>query len=262
MTQQSYSTKIVSLHMEDCKHACPHRSVCYHLKKDIVGNGSVLPNNFRQEILDRGYTIHESVCHEITPFHRDLLTLYPNYHVTLPYDLFTNDLATRYEAQIQVTVHNSRSAADGSLKGIQKLFLIKDEKTWTESLPLWMHPFECIHFVVDQDWLTKERLGSLVLKRMSATGNNITVDSCLESHLINGSCPYINGRYIDITFDGTVRTCPFNPRGIKIEKGMDYKDLFDLRQEPYCKYKELFSGDADGTRKHTCLQGDSSDNQD
>lgn len=245
MTQQSCSTKIVSLHMDECLGNCPHKDVCYHLRKDIIGNGGILPPDFRYDMLERGYQLHESVCNSIRPLHLILLDSFPNYHVTLPYNLLSNDLL-QFKTQLQVTVYSTEQASN--LYRVQKLFLIKNEETWFQSLPMWDKPFEHIHFVVDQNWLTTERLGSLVVKRMSSTGSCITVDSCLESYLINGTCPYRNGRYIDITFDGTLRTCPFTKEGMNIPKGIDYDELFNLRQKRNCKYKKLFNGDADGAR--------------
>jgi len=72
---------------------------------------------------------------------------------------------------------------------------------------------------------------------------NVSIDSCAFSWVANGCCPYNSGSYIDITFDGTLRTCPFNVHGVPIKDVYDgtYESLFKLRCKPEkCKYKDIF----------------------
>ena len=249
MTQQSCS-KVVSLHMENCTHSCPNRNVCYHVGKDIVNNGDVLPAGFRETFLDKGYTIHESICNSITDYHLSLLDFYLNYNVTLPYELCTNNVL-KFERQVQISIYNIAQAKDPRINSHTKLFLIKDKSTYEQSFKMWNSAITKIHLVVDKNFITEDRLKDLVIKRMLATGNNVTIDSCIESFIINGKCPYDNGTYVDITYDGTVRACPFEKNGIKIPKSFNLDEVFTLCKTPSCKYKDFFSGVSNGSRNNS-----------
>lgn len=233
-------SKIVSLHMERCMRSCPHEAVCYHRRK-VLSNGRALQPLFREDMLRRDWLVYDSLCSSVTLYNLHLLTTYPNYHITLPYDLYSSvDMLPRFRDQLQITIYDRAQAR--RIPDHQKLFLIKDTDSWNEASRNGMcrAPYRNIHFVIDQDF-------GLPLKDLIAMINeerNITLDSCLTSWLINGRCPYSHGNYIDISSDWTVRTCPFNIYGIPIsgqDIGESYEGLFMLRQDPEkCIYSKIW----------------------
>lgn len=250
--EQSSTAKVVSLHMEPCMYACPNAEVCYHRRKEIeTGNVGVLPVNFRMEMLDKGCIIHESICQPVSNATLSMLSLRRNYSITLPYPLFEKEERLKeFKQQVQITVYTAEQAR--KVLEYQKLFLVKDDQSMAYAIEkhLWNIPFSYMHFCIDQDWVTKEKLQELMYYRMLSNTIGTTVDSCAESWLINGRCPYGHGNYIDITYDGTIRKCPYNKRGVPIKDVYDgtYESLFaaDCPIEN-CRYTNLFTEKADGT---------------
>lgn len=258
--EQSSSSKIVSLHMESCQHECPHRYDCYHRGK--VAYKGLPPSEFRQEMLERGYVLHESICNGVTDDQWHLLHSYDNYNITIPYALFDGRLA-QFQTQLQITIYTAEQARE--LEDYQKLFFIRTDKEWGYFLykHLWNLPYNKMHFVVNQKWVTKEKASDLAWYRMISNSHGTTIDSCLYSYLINGGCPYADGNYIDITFDGTLRKCPFAKTGVGIPEG-DYEEWFKVDHKPEeCRYNQLFSGETDGkTNVDPSIQDNSTNNQD
>jgi hypothetical protein len=238
--------KVVSLHMEPCSHDCPNASVCYHIRKEISSGKTedVLPFDFRENMLLQGYTIHEAFCSSV---HLTLLNKYKNYNITVSFERFgTNVSYLRhifnvvlypYKDQVQVSVYNKEQAL--TIPGYRKLFLIKDDesfkyaKTHLNSIPF-------MHYNIDQSWITKERIVQ-VLKSFNDLTH--TLDSCLWGWIDGGQCPYSTGSYIDITFDGTIRTCPFSRKGIPIKEVYDgtHESLFKTRSQTECAYSKIFN---------------------
>ena len=259
--EQSSTTKIVSLHMEPCSYDCPNVDVCYHRKKSTFSGKTeeVLPLNFREQMLDKGYIVHESKCTQLAYWHETLLKLYPNYNITIPYSLFEkskqNGIIIPIK-QVQITVYTKEQAR--KVLNYQKLFLVKNDETLQYAIKegLWTIPYSYMHFCVNQDWVTSTKLQELFYYKMLSNTIGTTVDSCAESWIINGGCPYNHGSYVDITYDGTLRACPFNKSGVPINEvyNGDYGSLFTLQCTPEkCKYSEIFNGEVNGTNKHTSL---------
>lgn len=245
--EQSSTDKIVSLHMHPCSYDCPNSDVCYHRQKEISSGKTeeVLPLNFREEMLERGYILHESICSTNILYPCSLLAKYKTYNITLSYSIFEKNpqLRTRSK-QLQITVYTKEQARQ--VLNYQKLFLVKNDETLQYVIKegLWNAPYSYMHFCIDQDWITKEKLRDLFYYRMLSNTIETTIDSCATSWLVNGCCPYNHGSYIDISYDGTLRTCPFNRVGVPISEvyNGDYNSLFTLQcASERCKYSELFT---------------------
>ena len=78
------------------------------------------------------------------------------------------------------------------------------------------------------------------------------MDSCLTSWIINKECPYTTN-YIDISYDWTVRRCPFEKEGVIIPKdfitNQNYIDLFNLpKSYGKCSYEEKLRREANETK--------------
>jgi hypothetical protein len=249
--------------MEPCSYECPHMDVCYHRRKNTLSSKmeGVLPPNFREELLERGCTIHESVC-RLEPMHFTLLRTFKKYNITLPYPLVTNELLT-FRDQIQISVYTKEQAR--ALPTHQKLFLLKNNESleYAKKHGFFNTPFSFMHFNVNQDWITNKVLSELFLYRLLSNAHRTTLDSCIESGLQNGRCPYNHGNYVDITFDGTLRTCPFTRDGIPITEVYDgtYESLFKIpHRNDECKYINWF-GEVNGENKHTSIQDNGTDNK-
>ena len=251
------TAKIVSLHMERCYTGCPNETVCYHKRKDISSDKTeeILPPNFRQEMLKAGYKLYESVC-SVHIIDWTLLVLYKNYNLTLPYPLFEfwrSDLVD-FKKQLQISVYTKEQAR--KILDYQKLFLIKDDASLKYAIEeqLWNIPYSYMHFNIDQNYITKKTLQEILYHRMLSNTVGTTIDSCAENWIINDECPYEHKQYIDITFDGTLRTCPFSKTGVPLKSVYDgtYDSLFKFCKPEQCKYAEIF-GEIDGTNKPTSI---------
>ena len=239
--------KVVSLHMEPCANDCPNASVCYHKRKEISsGNTKTLPHYFREDMLLQGYTIHEALYSSVPDQSITLLDLYKNYNITVSYNLLGTDpqyfnhmsceIFGPYKDQVQVSVYTKEQAL--TIPGYRKLFLIKNDesliyaKEHLSSIPL-------MHYCIDQNWVTKDKIVQLIrLKSISQT-----LDSCMWGWVAEGQCPYGTGSYIDITFDGTIRTCPFNRKGTPLKEVYDgtYESLFKTCSQTECAYSKIFN---------------------
>jgi hypothetical protein len=128
-----------------------------------------------------------------------------------------------------------------TIPGYRKLFLIKDHESFMYTQThLWHIPL--MHYSIDQNWVTKERVAQL-LKIKQQSKATFTLDSCLWGWIANGQCPYSTGSYIDITFDGTIRTCPFNRKGTPLKEVYDgtYESLFKTCSQTKCAYSKIFN---------------------
>lgn len=243
--RQISSNKIVSLHMEPCKKGCPHSDICY-LRKRKLSRGFPLPTNFREAMLNQGFTIHESVCKTITDYHANLLLKFPKYNITVSYPVWKrcNLPAKNLTNQIQVSVYNEKQALE--IEG-QKLFLIKNAETLKLGIKLFSNPLvKNLHFNLDMN-----RSIHIQLLLMQDSARNLTLDTCLYSWIVNGECPYRTD-YIDISYDWTVRRCPFSVNGTPIPKNYigqsgDYSRLFNLKHNPdKCTYEDKYKGKMNG----------------
>lgn len=246
MEQKSSISKIVSLHLEKCKRGCPHSDICY-LRKRVVGTGYPLPLNFREDMLEQGYTIHEAMCTPLTSSDKDLLARYRNYNVTISYPVYIeSNVEQSYSlgSQLQVSVYTEAQAVSVN-KTVTKLFLIKDLATFRLACSLRNNNnIANLHFNIDMRISSNIQL--LMLQNLQ---KNITLDSCMSSWIINGECPYTTN-YIDISYDWTIRKCPFSTNGTPIPKNIinkkrnNYDDLFKIIHKPaVCCYEKRILGD-------------------
>ena len=237
--QQTCSSNIVSLHVYDCKHGCPHSDVCY-LRKRKLSQGHPLPSTFRRDMLEAGYTIHESLCTPIRGWMKTLLQKFKNYNITLSYmTLKASKISIKdVEKQVQVSVYNEKQAREVKC---QKLFLVKDLDTFRTATQLAVLPgMRNLHFNITQNF------NNIQLLTLHNDSKNISLDSCMYSWIVNGECPYTT-TYVDISHDWTLRKCPFSVEGVPIPKNFinkkrdNYHELFSLKHKPeVCCYAKRF----------------------
>jgi hypothetical protein len=117
-----------------------------------------------------------------------------------------------------------------------RLRLIKDDETWEYFLKYSNMGYaqHKIHYIFEQNYMTKDKFRRVAEQKMYANDFSVTVDSCFTSFMVNGRCPYSYGRYIDITFDGTVRSCPYALEGEYLPNGLfqnrdPTKELYTFR---------------------------------
>lgn len=235
--EQTCSTKIISLHLEECKHGCPNEDACY-LKKRIVSSGYPLPSSFKDDILEQGFLVYDALCRPLVDKDIERLKKYANYNVTISILDFKKGL--RFTgSQIQLSLYSIQEL-DSIPEGALKLFLIKDKESLDIStFAVRSGTINNIHFNIDQGFL-----GNLGGFFVSNSNKKISVDSCYASWIINGECPYTTD-YIDISYDWTVRKCPFSINGTPIPKefitNKNYIDLFSLEHTPEeCVYSKKF----------------------
>jgi len=241
---QTSSNKIVSLHVDRCGHSCPNRSVCYHMKKNLSVTDFNLNITDRLRILTRGWTIHESVCIGVSNLHWHLLKFYKNYNITISKDLYEPYLDNRSE-QVQITVYTLADII--AYTEYQKLFLIKNDSDWNFFLEhFYNDKVKRTHFLVDQEYIDKAKVKVMCNMALDNKTTN-TVDSCLMSYLLNGRCPFSYYNYVDITFDGSARSCPYARCGVELPPNyLDNSDTFKVDTPPEkCIYRELFGGTTD-----------------
>lgn len=240
--RQTYSNKIISLHLEPCEHGCPNQDVCY-LKKRVLSKGYPLPPTFKDDILEQGFQVYDALCRPLNELDIHRLETYDWYHVTLSDRDYENGLHPKsfHLGQVQKSVYKlDEQSSDGTLQ----LFLIKDEKSFNEAYEsLTNKRSNNLHFNVTREW-SEGYMGCFILQNFS---RNISVDTCLTSWMINNECPYETD-YIDISHDWTVRRCPFEKEGTPIPEGLiadkNYIDLFSLPfKAGQCAYEQYFKKD-------------------
>lgn len=222
-------------------------------------------------MLRKGWEVYESVCNGIQPQHWHLLKFYKNYNITISCEDYEPYL-DRTKDQVQLTIYNENQAE--TFREYQKLFLVKNDETWKYFLKYSNMGYaqHKIHYIFEQNYMTKDKFRRVAEQKMYANDFSVTVDSCFTSFMVNGRCPYSYGRYIDITFDGTVRSCPYALEGEHLPDGlfqMNYSDwekemdqIFDRTETQLenCIHLELFGGLLDVGKQCTSIPDNSSDN--
>ena len=245
--------------MEVCKKRCPHINICYHKQKYKSEHEQSFSLGLRGRvwILRDGYIIHESICNRLKPMHWHLLKSYSNYNITMSCEQYEPYL-DKVKEQVQLTVYNVDQAE--IFRDYQKLFLIKDDDTWEYFLKHWNMDFGIhkIHYIFEQNYITKDKLRIAAEKKMFSNDSSVTVDSCFTSYMLNARCPYSYNNYVDITYDGTMRSCPYMKTGklmpFSFEDNFnEYKQLMDsvFQVETLtkkCKYLKFFEGELDGRK--------------
>lgn len=249
--EQTYSDKIVSLHLEKCERThCKNRKICYHVNKHIITNTSSLANIYPFEfsikkILKLGCKVYESICIRLTDRHLDLLQEFKNYNVTIPYDLMVPELSN-YRSQVQVSVYD-KSQIYNIGNTFWKLFLIKDNITLNEANSYINMNIPQMHYILALDYIKESKVPITVLVGKKLEKTVLSLDSCLTSWILNGRCPYKHYNYIDLTYDGTLRTCPYSKKGMDITKlTMPFEALFDIEPSPCeCEFKKMLEKKGD-----------------
>lgn len=217
---------IISLHLEQCVRQCQHRSICYHINKYNINN-KIDTNKIRLDYLNNPNNIvYESICNNITNNHIDLLKLYDNYHITTYWenaisimDKIEHSIDLRNKLQISI----SHEWQIEYLESYEKLYLIKNQQTLNK-FESWINnsDFNKIHFLIDQNFLFNDEsiLPTIIILWEKRKNMNVSLDSCLINWIINSSCIFAKN-YIDITYDGTIRTCPYNKNYISTINKLD-----------------------------------------
>lgn len=231
------------MHLEKCNYPCPNRASCYFIKRN-QHEGEIDAVRVRNKVLCSGYKVYESVCQLTEKDYRiTLLKSLKNYSITLSYlwflkPKFRSALIRIPKEQLQVSIYNLEQSQD--LPSLQKLFLIKDTESFNEFTMIVSKGIENIHFNIDTEWISKEKLEELLTWTKSFK-SNVSFDSCLTSWLVNGECPYKKD-YIDISYDGTLRKCPFKKDNIGNLSQIRIEDAFLIDSKCDCVYKTIFGG--------------------
>lgn len=256
---QNCSNRTISLHLHKCgENHCPNSSVCYHLNKDKY-EGSLIPTDkFRRTLLDSGYKVHESICITANLYYFNiLLKYYRSYNITISRDDLIFSGINQHLNQIQVTVYNEEQARE--LVRHQKLFLIKDYESLQLGIHLMRSPVGRIHLIIEQGYLERcpEILSYLIRANESKANATASLDTCLTSWVVNGRCPY-ETNYIDITYDNTVRKCPYQKEGYIFTSVNDSFVNTPVRKD--CIYYKLFQRKNDERFGGTDIQDSTTDN--
>jgi hypothetical protein len=246
--------KVISVHQHSCKTHCEHSKICYF----VNGKHEVEDNNIDNVIgdivlnKDDSTNVHFSACN-----YKDALDIYNKYcrakkniYMTLSSNIYTQLINSiekeelqHFNNHIQLTVYNDEQLLQKEYDNIQKMFLIKDDKTYNIALQIITHKkYKNIHIPISQSYFAKKIPDFLYLisawNKRDSNVRNITLDSCLTHYLYNGECQY-SKNYIDLRFDGTVRRCPFSDEHHKINT--DNPDsMFDIEFKPNCIFAQVF----------------------
>lgn len=234
--EQTCSNNILSLHLERCSSRCPNKDVCYHIKKKFSYNNIINSYSITSYIdficsENKDITVYDSVCSidELnTKVIIENLKIHKNYNITISCKHLPNSTNITEDIidQIQLSVYSLLDCI--KYKNYQKLFLIKDKESYDLFLTLLDCKIGRIHFNIDKDTITRETLFSIIKEFTYKRTEETSLDSCLESLLVNGECPYLTN-YVDLSFDSTIRKCPFEKNGIQITDELhSYKDMINI----------------------------------
>jgi hypothetical protein len=223
--------------------------VCYHTRKDITHDYSYTPLNL-STISNSGYKVHNSVCIPLLQTEVDRLKRYKNYNITINCNTFIRNTFNRivddpeFYNQVQLSVINNYELF--RWKEYQKLFLIKNNADVLQAKEFMrLHNIGRLHYIIEHSFLNNVILKDLIETFTKTAGPEHSLDTCLSSFIVNGHCPYEKD-YIDITYDNTLRSCPYIAKGRYIRQNATLDDLFDQAQQDNkqitCKYKQIFGG--------------------
>ena len=249
--------KIISVHNYSCKQKCQHADVCYfvngkHRDIDEIENSQV--ENIEKAIsnVSGAKEIFYSGCDLIPSYLTYGTNIYGNEkerHMTFSsnnYDTMLNmcqgENESTFKSNIQITVYTLDDLKSAKYHNIQKLFLIKDDATYIEATKVFIDAkrYNKIHFPIYQKWAEEHETELLVLIGLWNISDNqtLSLDSCLENYVANGTCGYAE-EYIDLRYDGTVRRCPFSDECHDINT-VNPDEMFNIPFEPKCIYSKLF----------------------
>lgn len=242
---QNSSNKVLSLHLENCVVNCPHNSICYHKKKHKYNNNSSILTRY-DELLKIADITYEFTCKNITESSLNILREYKNYNLTtsvknvLIEDL--NKLSKTEKKRIYISVYNMKEINE--FKEYNKLFLIKDFKTLLYFYTILnIESIRKIHFLIDQTFLLHNPydIRDIIISYNKRKNKDITLDSCLTGILFNNKCPYTQENCVDITYDNSLRRCPFTQYSKHIiPKDINLNTLWEIDlPECDCAFKKL-----------------------
>lgn len=250
--------KIISVHNHSCKQQCQHADVCYfvngkHREIDEIENSQIENIEKAIEKISGEKEVFYSSCDFMSSFLTYGTNIYNNEkerHMTFSSNNYDNMLSmcstkedeSVFKNNIQITVYNLEDLKSAKYYDIQKLFLIKDDATFETAISVFKDSsrYNKIHFPIYQKWAedNENKLLMLVGIWNMCDNQTLSLDSCLENYVANGTCGYAV-EYIDLRYDGTVRRCPFSDECHDINvKNPD--EMFNIEFEPKCIYKKLF----------------------
>lgn len=238
------SFKIVSIHADDCYDGCPNRSACYLQKRKHKEN--INPHTYRMTAILSGYSVYEAICSLYPGDTRlDLVRRHPNYNLTISCKIFDRttsnvgiELSFLPIKQLQISCYDYIDLV--RFREYQKLFLIKDEDTFLMYKQLQKDTrIEKVHFTIDLQWLSIDKLKEIVEVHNSSPLHGITLDSCLSNWIVNGKCMYTT-TYVDLNRDKTFRKCPFKLEGIPIND-LTIEEMISFSEPCTCKYQKFFN---------------------
>ncbi len=240
------SKKIISFHTSQCNLKCPNHKSCYHIKRDKEPDANI--DTLIVKAIGDGHEVHIAVCNVDEAKEFKELSQESNVSLTMSYDVYKDsrfhkgvsaaDLLGKKE-NIQVTCYFMEQIIKLP-DDVQKLYLIKSEATYI--VAKWMiqaGAVKNIHLPIDQQWVKEHRdlFAEIIEAWTSCEEDSITIDSCAENYLLHGKCMYVTD-YIDINNDGSVRRCPFEPKGTP-GNSMTIDDMFKIKYTPSCIYHEI-----------------------
>jgi hypothetical protein len=238
------SSKLVSIHSDECHTGCPNIDVCYFVKRKE--SKVVNLTDLRLKAISAGYIVHEAISSIIQPTDArlNLVRINKNYNLTVSRNLFDYNITLTRELsylpinQVQVSCYDHRDLF--RFIDYQKLFLIKDEVTFNTYKEIQNDiRLTKVHFTIDQQWLTSSTLKEIVEIHNSSPLHKITLDSCLSNWVVHGKCMYMEN-YIDLSTDGTFRKCPFKVEGMPIND-KTIKEMIQYTEPVTCKYQKIFN---------------------
>lgn len=251
MPPNSLENKIVSLHIQASCGGCSNKSICYFMNRTKIRDPLFVTSSdrMRVEFLKSGAKVHESICTTDYHYHGALMGMYPNYNITISAEqiLYTRTMEFLKPNQTQISVYNTEQII--LYRDFQKLYLVKDFTTLDFAKSLFNESNTGkLHIILEQGFLARQRqiLPALIQSFQERKNYSLTLDTCLTSFIVNGHCPYDNNNYIDLSWDGTARSCPYTKDGTRLNDKINYnklKELFSINlPKPNCFYKELFKG--------------------
>ena len=250
------SKKIISIHSNACHTKCEHANVCYFINGEHKKENMKYPISSVFKNITYDYDMHYSACNM-----EDFMLIIPhiifndNRFITVSHNLFKQlstlefetDKYEKLKSKCQITVYDLDTIKSKEYKDVQKMFLIKDDKTYETAINILktykVNGYSKIHFPIEQSWAAnnKRNIISLVSYWNQSEDKSLSLDSCLENYILNNTCVYADD-YIDLRYDGTVRRCPFTTdkkdiHDINIDNP---NDMFDIPFEPMCIWKEMF----------------------
>jgi len=247
------SKKIVSVHNHKCTSGCPHKDVCYFVNGKHFDNPDENEADKIEEVIEKisdDIKVYYSGCDFMESFTTFATKVWDDdrKHMTFSKNMLPHmktmcgpNEINKFNSKVQLTVYTYEDLINPELKDMQKLFLIKNKDSYNIAMRIFKYDIDLnVHFPIAHNWAAnnKDLLLVLINEWNNSNNPNLSLDSCLENYVSNGTCVY-SEEYIDLRYDGSVRRCPFSDECHKI----NYENpdaMFDIEFKPNCIYGELF----------------------